>query len=187
MEEASEQKNLAKFRITETAHSVGINCRHFGKLRKHIKEPEFRSAILLEIVARCIKNNLRWKLREKMKQIALPLEEPYRRLVIDYLNLVFGNTKNSDEYWDTWLKKDVENNFSHSLTDEEKASSYHLKLRRKDGDIDSDFLYDLLMRVTKMTGMKFNFTDRSTTIHIFASPEPLDDTDLRQLENVLNI
>jgi len=70
-----------------------------------MKDQEFRKLMLLEIVARCIKNNLRWKLREKMKQIALPLEEPYRRLVIDYLNLVFGNTKNSDEYWDKWVKK----------------------------------------------------------------------------------
>ena len=63
------------------------------------------------MIARCIKNNLRWKLREKMKLIALPLEEPYRRLVIDYFNLVFGNTRISEEYWNQWLKKDLEVNF----------------------------------------------------------------------------
>ena len=77
----------------------------------HITDAEFRQFILSEIVARCIKNNLRWKLREKMKQIALPLEEPYRRLVIDYLNVVFGNYKVSDEYWDKWLKQDLLMNF----------------------------------------------------------------------------
>jgi hypothetical protein len=31
-----------------------------------------------------------------MKKIKLPMEEPYRLLVITYFNLVFGNHKNSD-------------------------------------------------------------------------------------------
>jgi len=60
-------------------------------------------------------------------------------------------------------KKDVQTNFASSLTEEEKHISYHLKLRKKDGEIDIEFLYDLLMRVTKMTGMKFSFAERSTT------------------------
>jgi hypothetical protein len=63
-----------------------------------VDESEFKQIILMEIVARCIKNNLRWKFREKMKAIKLPMEEPYRLVVITYFNLVFGNHKTSDRF-----------------------------------------------------------------------------------------
>ena len=72
---------LSEFRLTETIHSYGINCRHMGILRNYVND-EFKRIILIEIVARAIKNNLRFKLREKMKRLRLPLEEPYRRYVL---------------------------------------------------------------------------------------------------------
>ena len=129
MKEARVEKPLSKFRLTEAMHSMGINCRYAGILRKHIKDEECRQFILAEVVARVIKNNLRWRLREQHQILKLPLEEPYLRLVIDYLNLVFGNTQKSDEYWDTFLKKDAEHNFEDSLTPEEFFPSFHLKSR----------------------------------------------------------
>jgi hypothetical protein len=45
----------------------------------------------------------------------------WRRLVIDYLNLVFGNHTLSDKYWNKWLKKDLVVNF----TDVKSYNSIH--------------------------------------------------------------
>ena len=129
MKEAKISKPLSKFRLTEALHSVGINCRYAGMLRKHITDEECRTFVLAEVVARAIKNNLRWRLREQHQILKLPLEEPYLRLVIDYLNLVFGNTPKSDEYWDQFLKKDVANNFEGTFSEEEDAPTWHLKRR----------------------------------------------------------
>lgn len=130
MREMKSEKPLEKFRLTEALHSMGINCRYAGIVRKHIKDPECKRFILAELVARVIKNNLRWRLREQHQLLKLPLEEPYLRLIIDYLNLVFGNTQKSDEYWDTFLKKDVANNFEEALSPEEEHNpNFHLKAR----------------------------------------------------------
>ncbi len=43
---------------------------------------DVRTFLLIEIFARVVKNLLRLQLREKMKALRLPLEEPYRRLVV---------------------------------------------------------------------------------------------------------
>lgn len=130
MREAKISKPLWKFRLTEALHSVGINCRYAGMVRKHINDEQCSTFVLAEVVARAIKNNLRWRLREQHQILKLPLEEPYLRLVIDYLNLVFGNTPKSDEYWDQVLKKDVSNNFEGTFTEEEESDpTWHLKRR----------------------------------------------------------
>lgn len=50
-----------------------------GLIRRHVKDADCKDIILTEILARVIKNNLRLKLREKVKQLRKPLEEPYRR------------------------------------------------------------------------------------------------------------
>jgi hypothetical protein len=157
MQETRLEKPLEKFRLTEAMHSLGINCRYSGILRKHIKDAECRKFILAEVVARVIKNNLRWRLREQHQILKLPLEEPYLRLVIDYLNLVFGNTQKSDEYWDSFLKKDVTNNFEDALTpEEESSSSFHLKLRMFDpnemgGGQNSSSNVDLKTKITNQS------------------------------------
>jgi len=158
MKEARIEKPLSKFRLTEAMHSMGINCRYAGILRKHIKDEECRQFILAEVVARAIKNNLRWRLREQHQILKLPLEEPYLRLVIDYLNLVFGNTQKSDEYWDTFLKKDVEHNFEDCLTPDELFPSFHLKSRLADSyhvtDSSHEMSLDPIVNVSSQTSSR---------------------------------
>jgi hypothetical protein len=90
-------------------------------VRRRVKMAEFRYVMLIEIVARVLKNNIRLRLRERMKKLKKPLEEPYRRLVINYMNLVFGNSENSEKYWNLCIKDDIQRNFilvnsSHVLT-----------------------------------------------------------------------
>eukprot|EP00029_Vermamoeba_vermiformis_P008493 TRINITY_DN3992_c0_g1_i1.p1 TRINITY_DN3992_c0_g1~~TRINITY_DN3992_c0_g1_i1.p1 ORF type:complete len:924 (-),score=198.60 TRINITY_DN3992_c0_g1_i1:32-2803(-) len=177
MADAREQGRLTEFRLTETIHSVGVNCRHIGLLRKNTQDPEFKRIMLIEMVARVIKNNLRFKLREKMKVLRLPLEEPYRRLVIDYFNLVFGNTKNSDSYWDDFLKKDLLINFPASLHTAEATKDHNLKPRIVDVKVsdvvDQKFMNCLFEKVRKM--MALGFTNRQYNFNL---EQPFDDTDL---------
>lgn len=177
MEEARKQGVLHKFTLTETIHCVGINCRHAGLLRKHLTDPEFKQIVLAEIVARAIKNNLRFKLREKMKQLRLPLEEPYRRLVIDFLNLVFGNNKDSDVYWNKYIKEDLIANFTDPLSEQELEESYPLKVRTKEGELDDTFINRVFERVQKMMGLQFA-QSRSFNFH---TEKPFNDADLESI------
>ena len=48
-----------------------------------------------EMVCRVFKNLLRRQLRDKMKQMNKLLEEPYRRIIISYLNTFVGSSNES--------------------------------------------------------------------------------------------
>lgn len=107
-------------------------------MRKNTHVVKYRRFILVEIIARVIKNNLRWILRQRHQEIKLPLEEPYLRIVIDYLNHVFGNTMQSEDYWLNCLKNDIINNFEDALTDDEMLVNCNLK-NKLDYNQDSNF------------------------------------------------
>lgn len=111
---------ISQLRISEVIHSMGVNVRHLGALFDCVTKAsgigttlrnQTMGVLLMEMFARVIKTALRRKLREKMKAKKLPLEEPYRNLVIAYLNLVLGCNPRSDEYWNTTLQEAVINKF----------------------------------------------------------------------------
>jgi hypothetical protein len=111
--------SIRHFRLTEIVHSRGCNVRHLGLVLNAVDKmaadsrakQQCHSMLLVEMFARVIKEKLRVLLRNRMKKLRKPLEEPYRKLVVDYLNLVFGNRPKSDEYWDTTLKREVMKKF----------------------------------------------------------------------------
>jgi len=178
MIEAEENSRLDSFRLTETIHSKGINCRYLGLIRRHLENEKFKTIILIDIVSRVIKNNLRLKLRLKMKRLRKPLEEPYRRLVIKYINLVFGNSVTSEKYWTEHLKQDIKRNFIMALTNEELETTYSLK-SKVNGEVDINFMKILLGRLEKMTGMRFSTRTRNP--QIFLLEQPFNETDLETL------
>lgn len=61
--------------------------------------------------ARCIKHDLRKRLRDRMRQLRKPLEDPYIRLVINFLNLVLGNADSSTRYWENIIKPLISEKF----------------------------------------------------------------------------
>ena len=109
----------ADVNITEELHRHGINVRylgiHFltnilaiffffcwkltwslllsGLVYKHLPSSHkaYRDLILVEMVARSLKNLLREKLRNRVRLLKVPLEEPYQKLVVKYLNMIFSN------------------------------------------------------------------------------------------------
>jgi hypothetical protein len=83
-------------------------CRACDTRHVKLRDSEFYDCLLLllvEMLARCVKNELRLLLRETMRAIKVPLEQPYTRLVIDHCNRVFGRSADSTLYWKTVLKQ----------------------------------------------------------------------------------
>lgn len=141
-----------------------------------------------------------------MQKLKKPLEEPYRsfwcfcelihhfrRLLINYLNLVFGSSEASDRYWNVKLKDDIRRNFIkvqkeeylwvsspsvQALTKEESSSTYMLK-PRIGKQLDLNFLSLVFMRLQKLVGMKLD--PRCGNPLIFNSEAPFYDTDLETL------
>jgi hypothetical protein len=77
--------------------------------------------------ARTIKNYLQRELRATMTRFREPLEEPYRRLVIKFLNVVFGNT-NADKFWEEHLKPELKAKFKGFDLDDDVADLRWTKL-----------------------------------------------------------
>jgi hypothetical protein len=166
---------MQTFRVSESLHRRGINIRYLGLLRRHTIALDVRTFLLIEIFARVIKNLLKLLLREKMKSLRLPLEEPYRKLVVDYLNLLFGESEKrfvlfvfsgpffficsffSDVYWNTVIRKNVMLNFYDALTPEESAPAFYLKPTLSNfSSADCDGKYLLFMRIAAMSGLEMS-------------------------------
>lgn len=181
-------KGMALFRVSEQLHRRGINIRYLGLLRKHTAHNDVRTFLLIEIFSRVIKNLLRLLLREKMKLLRVPLEEPYRRLVIEYLNLLFGESDRSDEYWNTVIRKNVQANFPDALTAEEASDNFFLKPTLtffSAEDVDGKYL--LFCRIASMAGLKISAATRNDLEERPNSwaprgNEPFDDVDLESIE-----
>ena len=47
-------------------------------VRAHLTTPKMRRLVLSELVARAVKNDLRYQLREKMREMQLPCIEPFK-------------------------------------------------------------------------------------------------------------
>ena len=193
--EAQERKNLHEFPITEAIHAKGICMRHIGLIIKNIRnEPSFKSAknlLILEATSRVLKNKLRGLLRRKMKEIKQPLEAPYRQLVIRFLNLVFGKSKESDKFWDTIVKKQLRSKFRLNNEITQDNNNYSISLKKIILiDMEDEYLSPCIMlfnRITNLMGLKFTpqvilkFTNPSTYPKILNERYPFDDTYLDQI------
>ena len=92
--------SIANFPLTETAHRAGINVRYFGEVVRVMgTRRNFYDLLLMNMLARIVKNEMRLLLRKEIERIKVCTDEPYRILVTDYLNVVFGNTKESERHW----------------------------------------------------------------------------------------
>eukprot|EP01126_Amoeba_proteus_P009463 TRINITY_DN13589_c0_g1_i3.p1 TRINITY_DN13589_c0_g1~~TRINITY_DN13589_c0_g1_i3.p1 ORF type:complete len:1364 (-),score=219.05 TRINITY_DN13589_c0_g1_i3:886-4977(-) len=77
-------------------HRNGINIRHLGRVRERIRSIKGRSQhenfnlILTECVARTVKNMFRLKMREKMEELKISTEDPYRQEASKFLGEVLN-------------------------------------------------------------------------------------------------
>jgi len=141
-------------RMLMMIHRSGINMRYLGLIRKDVTDPDLKALLLVEMCARVCKQELKHKLREKMRRLRVPLEEPYRRLIIAYLNLILGNSDHSDEFW-VQMKIKVLNKFDGALTQEEINHRHPLFLLESFSEHTIDGKYLLFKRIQKMMALRF--------------------------------
>eukprot|EP01132_Coremiostelium_polycephalum_P009238 gene9238-11318_t len=178
--------NVYSFPITERLHRSGVNVRYLGYLRLGCNSLDMKSLIFIEMCARVVKQQLRQKLRFKMKQAKIPLEAPYRRLIIAYLNRILGISDKSDLFWNEKMKKYLLKKFDKGLFEDEiKGNTLILGLSSfSDHLIDGKYL--LFRRIQKMTGLKF--TSRinqefqlNPNFWLIRGESPLDINDLEEI------
>jgi hypothetical protein len=171
---------LSAFSVTNAVHADGINVRHIGLLRSHVDDTDTRAVLLVEMCARLVKNDLKFRLRERMKQTQVPLEQPYRRDVVEYLNTVLASNEASRDFWNLELRRKLEGKFgAASLNADEQRGELkwyvtHFRDWRNDG------LLLLLDRVVELTGIKLRLAELNGAPNAWLSrgDEPLDETDL---------
>jgi serine/threonine protein kinase/tetratricopeptide (TPR) repeat protein len=82
-----------------------------------------RQVLLTIIAGRALKNLIRSHLRT----IHTPDERPYRKLLLTYLNLLFGRTPKAVEFWSRPIKASIEKSFPSTLTAQELDPSFNLR------------------------------------------------------------
>ncbi len=101
--------SITKFRLTEALHRAGINVAFLGKVYDYPLlgklVPQAKDLILCEAVARVVKNLLRLKMRERVRELSAVLEKPFTYLVVQALNDVFGPETNATTqiYWQRYI------------------------------------------------------------------------------------
>lgn len=85
--------------------------RHLGVLWVNFNNPEWRIRTLTEAVFRIAKNTLQSLMRSAIKRLEFVSDEPYIRLIVGFINLFFGETEDSQEYWQHELRWNLEENF----------------------------------------------------------------------------
>lgn len=79
---------MSNFRLIEELHRSGLNVRHLGKIRAKINQSQALQYIMNEIVSRTLKNMLNRTLRKINLEEGVPLLQPYKKAVVDFLNMI---------------------------------------------------------------------------------------------------
>ena len=114
-------------RFISYLHQAGINIRLLGVLRSHVTTPALRDVLLVEMLARVLKSDMRQRWRDKMATYKYISDGVYRRCSIDFVNLIFCRSEHSTRYWQTNIKRQLSEKFNHSLTPEESQPHFNLK------------------------------------------------------------
>lgn len=189
---AEKLKNLSrKHSLTQSLHLNGINVRYLGLVRACLtddteEEKYWRFMLLLEMLARTLKQKIRLILRREMRNLRQSGEDPYKGVIIKYLNKVFGNVPESDEYWKKKLKGSLQKKFEGALSEIEKEPDFPLKERISQSVVGlPDGKCLLFSLIQKKAGLIFtSTTDRAfkENPEVFKFQQPLDETDLIAFE-----
>jgi hypothetical protein len=82
-------------------HLRGINVRYLLLLYKNLNENYNKILVLIELVARVVKKHV----EEKWRDLKSDKADDYQKVILDFLNLVFGNTNESIAYWENNIKE----------------------------------------------------------------------------------
>ena len=153
-------KKAALATLTEQLHRHGINCRYLGRVRSHCKNEAAREVILLEIVARVVKNLLREKLRVLSTKLTVPGEMQYRLCIVSLLNHVLGHPpQESATFWRE-LQVEIQVQFRGALAVHEQIPEHLIQLR---GQLSFYLLLKRLQRLAAVTLSKQSLQELKTS------------------------
>lgn len=105
--------------VTETFHRHGVNLRYMGIVRNLLKSPAKKLALYHIIIARTLKSFWRSHMRYTMSKLQVPAIEPYRRATVGFLNIIFGERKESFEFWSAQLPPQLLLRFPKAVSEQE--------------------------------------------------------------------
>eukprot|EP01129_Flabellula_baltica_P006764 TRINITY_DN2573_c0_g2_i1.p1 TRINITY_DN2573_c0_g2~~TRINITY_DN2573_c0_g2_i1.p1 ORF type:complete len:697 (-),score=131.22 TRINITY_DN2573_c0_g2_i1:3499-5589(-) len=173
--------NAAKFQkkintgreLCEYLHSKGINLSKMGLVRDHTISERMRNLILKEMIFRSVKNDMRSELR----RIESVSDQDWMERCSSFLNLLFGSSQKSTEYWCFFIKTVIIYKFGEkSLSENERRYEFdcrHVYQSKK--DLFEHLIDGLYVNLTKESKPKFT---RSST---FRKEEPFETSDLLNL------
>ncbi|KAL6067106.1 Clu domain-containing protein [Balamuthia mandrillaris] len=90
-------KVVSGLHLPHLMHKHGINLRYLGRLYGLMKRERLKyNCVGFQMIARLLKNQLRAKLREK----SVNSEAQYQRVIVNFFNMVFGEDKTSQDFWE---------------------------------------------------------------------------------------
>lgn len=171
-------------------HSHGINYRHMGSLRKLVLRlpptPNYTgldtaTLILMAMIARVVKNQLSCIMRAQVKSHSqsIPGDQMLKQVASAFFNMVFGNSKGTQNFWDTTLKYKLSEYFPNSLTDSElRSPEFGADIMK------TDLVCLLFIYTVKLCGLRL----RSSAVEQFKNrqsfdfAEPLDESDIEEIK-----
>jgi hypothetical protein len=106
-------EKLTMEEVLEYLHASGINLRYLAQVYKQSLSAYFKLILLLEMVARGIKNSLWQMLREAKRSLQSMAEQSYKELIAHTCNKVLGTFEYKDstnEFWSS-LHKNLKDSF----------------------------------------------------------------------------
>jgi len=144
-------------------HSRGINVRHLGMVRHHVKSPVWRWHLIIEMLARTVKCMMRASMRYHVRRSYQQHRAGEAQLVssaVDILNLTLGTGQEVEQFWRYDLQPLLVAKFDHSLDEDEKDYDifdlrYYATYPHPDIKEGSDGRIQILHIVSQSAGVKW--------------------------------
>ena len=152
-------------------HREGVNLRHMGLVRKCLHSTRMKNYLLIESVARIIKFHYRKLQRKAMIRAGKPSNEPIRAVTLDLFNLILLNNESSLNYWNQFLKPEIQSRFESSFDDVELSNEYNLKAQ-----INLVLLFERIGELcsVKISSIAFKTLRKDPSIFEFVDPDIID-------------
>ena len=152
VQEAILHGQLDSFRLSQAMHRNGINMRYLGMVLAAIPESHqaCRVLVIVEAIARYSKRFLRARFRHESKDHRLPVEEPYRAVVLHFFNSIFF--RDNPSFLELILTKSMQS-FDMALSPAETRHSSLIQLINSTELSGSLRLFELII---KGTGIRFS-------------------------------
>eukprot|EP01117_Protostelium_nocturnum_P006466 TRINITY_DN2328_c0_g1_i1.p1 TRINITY_DN2328_c0_g1~~TRINITY_DN2328_c0_g1_i1.p1 ORF type:complete len:1080 (+),score=470.57 TRINITY_DN2328_c0_g1_i1:226-3465(+) len=128
------------------AHKRYTNVRHIGRVRLASSSSDIKRLLLSVAAARVAKDDLKELMRVKMAEISAASTQPFKEVVVRFLNQLQGVCVTSSRYWNTVMPQRLEEKFGEILEEEEKGKDLREFL-------DMRIVFILALR---LTGTKLN-------------------------------